>query len=295
MRQLEAFVTVYREGSLTKAAEKLYLTQSTVSVLIRQLEVSAGVRLFDRTTRSLAPTRVAREMIEPAERVLRDLDACGDLLRAFADRSRGTIDFAVTPSFGAAVMPVVLAIFAARYPRIEVRMRDVALHEIRANVLDGEVEFGIAAPEQGAGLEVQTILTYAPVLVCRKDSPVARRKQLAWRDVIEYPTIIVPPMRAWIEQTLADVGKAYKPAWEVSLFATALAMTKQNLGLAILPSYLAEHYAAEELATIELVAPSTTRDLVLLKRREATLSTAADALVEIVRSHVRTTASEESH
>ena len=71
LRQLRAFAAVYQLRKLSAAAEQLSLTQSAVSVLIRQIEQGLGARLFDRTTRSLAPTQAARDFEGKADTALR--------------------------------------------------------------------------------------------------------------------------------------------------------------------------------------------------------------------------------
>jgi DNA-binding transcriptional LysR family regulator len=77
VRQLRAFRAVYQLRKVSAAAEQLSLTQSAVSVLIRQLEEGLDTRLFDRTTRSLSPTSAAQEAIVVAERILRDVESLG--------------------------------------------------------------------------------------------------------------------------------------------------------------------------------------------------------------------------
>ncbi|WP_315784192.1 LysR family transcriptional regulator [Bradyrhizobium sp. SZCCHNPS1003] len=69
MRQLEALVLVYRLGSITKAASDLRVTQSAISLLIRQIEDNFQLKLFDRTTRALHPTAACRDVIPAAERI----------------------------------------------------------------------------------------------------------------------------------------------------------------------------------------------------------------------------------
>ena len=79
LRQIEAFVWTCSLGSITAAAERMSLTQSAVSVLIRQLELGMGAKLLDRTTRALHPTAAGREVLTDAdrtiERVLLELEA----------------------------------------------------------------------------------------------------------------------------------------------------------------------------------------------------------------------------
>src|SRR5688500_12166907 len=116
LRQLRAFRAVYQLRKLSAAAEQLSITQSAVSVLIRQLEEGLGARLFDRTTRSLRPTPAAAEAIAVAERILRDVDSLGAGLRDLAALRRGRVSLAVTPTLGEILLPPVVRRFAQLHP-----------------------------------------------------------------------------------------------------------------------------------------------------------------------------------
>src|SRR3954453_17657804 len=105
VRQLRAFRAVYLLRKLSAAAEQLAITQSAVSVLIRQLEEGLGTRLFDRTTRSLRPTAAATEAVVVAERILRDIDSLGAGLRDLSALRRGRVSVAVTPTLGEILLP----------------------------------------------------------------------------------------------------------------------------------------------------------------------------------------------
>src|SRR6187549_823438 len=91
VRQLRAFVAVYQLRKLSAAAEQLFVTQSAISVLVRQMEEGLGARLFDRTTRSLQPTQAAAEAIVVAERILRDVESLGAGLRDLTQLRRGRV------------------------------------------------------------------------------------------------------------------------------------------------------------------------------------------------------------
>src|ERR1700761_9720276 len=94
LRQLQAFVLAYRLGVLTRAADQMFITQSAASVLIKQLEDGLGIKLFDRTSRTLRPTAAAHEILPTAERMLRDLDALKAGAPGGAQTRRGPPRFA---------------------------------------------------------------------------------------------------------------------------------------------------------------------------------------------------------
>ena len=150
MKQLRAFSAVYELCKLTAAAERLSVTQSAISVLLRQLEDGLGCRLFDRTTRSLNPTRAADEAIFAAARILRDLDALGTGLQDLSALHRGRVSVAVTPTLAEIVLPAALRQFALQHPDIHVVVDDCAPDQFVTRVVEEHVDFGIGAPSQAA-------------------------------------------------------------------------------------------------------------------------------------------------
>ena len=91
LRQIEAFVLVYRAKSITRAASELGLTQSAVSILVRQLEALFGVRLFDRTTRAVNPTPAATQAYLAAERILGETTGLARQMRNIAEFREGRV------------------------------------------------------------------------------------------------------------------------------------------------------------------------------------------------------------
>jgi len=290
LRQLQAFAAVYRLGSLTRAAEQLCITQPAASVLIRQLEESVGVRLFDRTTRSLRATAAAHESIVRAERILRD---CGEFARGFDDvvrRRRGCLSLGATPAVASSLVPTALEEFRDRYPGIDVALRDLAPEDLVASVVDESVELSIGTPAgPKAEVDLTPLIKDRMCVICTRDSPLAGRRQIAWSEIPAHPTVTVKKgsgIRAIVDDTMTSLGLRFEPAYEVSYLATALALTQHGLGISVLPSYLTRYFHRGRLVAIRLVEPAVSRNLCVVTRKGASLSPAAQSFVAIMRSHV---------
>jgi DNA-binding transcriptional LysR family regulator len=130
LRQLQAFTGVYRTRSITRAARELGITQSAASLLIQQLEAQLGVKLFDRSTRSVQPTLAADEAVHAAERMLGDALGLSRRMRDLAQARAGRVAFLASAGTASALLPSVLAKFRAGYPDIEIDMRDVAADDL---------------------------------------------------------------------------------------------------------------------------------------------------------------------
>src|SRR3954467_7990633 len=147
LRQLEALVLVYRLRSITKAATELRVTQSAISLLIRQLEQNFQLRLFDRTTRALHPTAACSDVVPVAERILAGAHGLSRHLRDLVEVKAGKITVAVSAGVASALLGRVLALYQASYPEVKIELFDVAPDELAGFVMAGHAEFGIGSAE----------------------------------------------------------------------------------------------------------------------------------------------------
>ncbi len=290
LRQLRAFAAVYQLRKLSAAAEQLSLSQSAVSVLIRQIEQGLGARLFDRTTRSLAPTQAAREAIVVAERVLRDVDSLGEGLRDLTGLRRGRVCLAVTPTLAEILLPRVVRAFGALHPEIRVVIDDCAPDQFVSRVLGEHVDFGIGNPERaGADVATETLVRDQLALVCRRDHALAARRQVRWVDLAGHPVITVRPgygIRPLIDSTAARAGVTLQVVNEVSFLSTALWMTSAGLGASIMPSAFAAGSSDPALVVKTLAVPRVSRDISVVTRRGLSLSPAGQRFIDVMRAEL---------
>lgn len=290
LRQLRAFAAIYQLRKLSAAAEQLHVTQSAVSVLLRQIEEGLGARLFDRTTRSLQPTQAAREAIVVAERILRDVDSLGAGLRDLSGLRRGRVCVAVTPTLAEILLPRVVRKFTALHPEIQLLVDDCAPDQFVSRVIGEHVDFGIGTPERaGADVDTRTLLRDHLSLVCLRDHPLASRKTVRWSDLAGHPVITVRPgygIRPLIDVTAANAGVALDVAHEVSFLSTALWMTAAGLGASIMPSAFAAWSSEPDLVAKTLTVPLVSRDISVVTKRGRSLSPACEGFIGVMRAEL---------
>lgn len=291
LRQLRAFVSVYQLGKLSAAAEQLSITQSAVSVLIRQMEEGLGARLFDRTTRSLRPTQAAREAIVVAERILRDVHSLGTGLRELSDLRRGRLSLAITPTLAEILLPATVQRFTTQHPEIHLVVDDCAPEQFVSRVVGEQVDFGIGAPERaGADVHAQILLRDHLALVCRKDHPLATRRSVRWADLVGQPVITVRPgygIRPLIDGTAARAGVTLNVVNEVTFLSTALWMTQCGMGASIMPSAYARSANHEGLLIKPLATPRVSRDIFIVTKRGRALPLPGEAFVAMLQADLQ--------
>lgn len=298
IKQIRAFVAVYRLRRLAAAAEQLSVTQSAVSVAIRQIETALDVRLFDRTTRTLEPTSAAHEAIGLAERILLDIEMFGTGIRQLGERKRGRVGVAVTPAVAAALLPSTVRKFTERYPAIRLSIDDCAPDQFLPRIAGEQVEFGVGSPEAGSSdLELQHLLHDRLCLVCSTDHPFASRRQVRWKDLQGMPVIAVRPgygVRRLIDSVAGRAGVSLTIAHEVGFISSALWMAASGLGVSIWPAALVRHLVGEQLVLRPLVAPIVERPIYIVLKRGRSLSPASQTFVDLLRSELSVIASAES-
>lgn len=282
LRQLRAFVEVYRWRKLSAAADRLHLTHSAVSVLIRQLEAATGTSLFDRTTRSLSPTEAAHELLPIAERVLRDIRT---LEGSFRGRSApaGRISIVVTPTIALTLVPPVIRHFYDLHPDVRVQLVDSETEQFVPRILSEQVDFGIGALDQEAGeLSQRTLMRDHLSLACLPSHPLARGRGLRWTDLAGHRLIATKAgygIRNAIDRAARRAGVDLQIEDEVSLLTTALAMSAAGLGACIVPSELAAQCGFKELIARKIAAPLVTRNISVIAKRDRSLSLAARTFI----------------
>lgn len=279
LRQLQAFCAVARLGSFTKAAAALHTTQPALSVQIGQLEDSLGLRLFDRTTRTVGITRVGQDLLPRAERTLTELSELVASATGLGTKSSGRVLVAALPSVASSLMPEAIAGFQREFPGIAVILRDALGARINDVVNGGEVDFGISGPPP-ADAHLQFFPLGSDEMVAVSLGPIAsaKGKRIAIDDLAKHSLILMSresTVRRIVEEAFAASGRLAAPVHEPAFMSTAIAMVRAGLGIAILPSSAAEVRAAKDLVARPIASRLMSRHIGIICRR-GTLSPAAE-------------------
>ena len=295
LRELEAFLGVARLGNFTRAARSLNMSQPALTVRIRHLEEALGVRLLDRTTRSVTLTQIGLQFLPVVERVIAEINSVAAGARDLAQRRRGTVTVAALPSIASTLLPATVAAFKARHPGILVQLRDGVAERVSALVKSGEADFGIGSPMTRDPDLKTTVLMDVPVsAVFPPGHPLERRASIGLRDLIAYPLILMDDhysVRTLIDAAFESIGHPVQPAFEVSYVPTALALVKAGLGVAIVSrSTIDETAGLVGLRAMRIEHPTLIRHISLIESASRLASPATQQLIAAVRDSCRASA-----
>jgi LysR family carnitine catabolism transcriptional activator len=286
-RQLRAFLALCEHRNFTRAAQQCHLSQSAFSALIRSMEESMALRLFDRDTRKVELTVEGRMFEAGAARVLDDLRVAMEDLGEHAARRRGRVALAALPSLAAGWLPGVLASFRALYPGIELDVADELSEPCVERVRTGRADFALAAVRGGTPeLRTDPFCTDRFHLVCGADNPLARRRRPALADLAGEPFIHL----ARSSSVRQHIEAAMRPAqmntvMELDQLSTVAGMVRAGLGVTVVPTLTLFHFEHPELVIRPLNAPDLKRELFVVRRSDRSLSIAAQALLDFLLKH----------
>jgi DNA-binding transcriptional LysR family regulator len=282
LRQLRAFLAVARHGSFGRAANEIGLSQSAVSLSVRQLESELGLKLLDRTTRQVQLTNVGATLVATGSRLVDELDVTLKELRDIGEQRRGRVVMACVPAVARSLMPKCVAYCAEQWPEISLSIDDIAASEVIRKVGRGEVEFGVASGEiVNKELHVEPLMKDPFRLICRRDDPIAGSGRVAWAKLSGRRLVMLSNTsgsRQVIEATLVQTGTRAEIFLELAQPSSVLGMVETGIGLAVIPELAAPRPDDALLATCRLIKPEVSRTILLLRRRDRSLSPAASAV-----------------
>lgn len=286
-RSLRAFLALAELRNFTRAAQATHLSQPAFSALIRSLEDAVGTRLFDRNTRSVQLTPEGR-LFEPSARQL-----LADTTRALADladhveRRKGRVHVAALPSLAAGWLPALFAEYRAAWPGVTIALSDLLSDACIDLVRGGQADFALAAAglrgSDSAELHTRVLGSERFHLVCRADHPLATAPRLTLRQLAPWPFIHMTrnsSVRQALEAALHPLQMS--TVLEVEQLATVMGMVEAGLGISVVPTLTLYQFRRDTIVTRVLPLPALRRRMLLVRRREGSLSAAAQALHDMV-------------
>lgn len=282
---LRAFVTVGKLQSFAAAAKALHLSQPALSRRITSLEALLGVRLLDRTTRSVALTAVGERFVADITQMFDQLDRSVISLHDVARLEAGDVTVGCIFSVVHHFLLEVIGTFRAQHPRVMVRLVEESGDEVLASVKSGQADFAISyTGMHDPDVEFTPLLEEPFVLACRPEHPLAKRRTLRWAELGQHPYALVSHdsrIRFLIDQALEGIAPLPRPVCEVRHVSTLIGIVETGLAVAVVPQLTLPN-APAPVVGIPLKDPVITRTVGMLRRRGRSLSPAAQALAAIL-------------
>ncbi len=254
LRQLKTFTVITRTGSFTKAAEQLGYAQSSVTTHIHALESELGVELFDRFGPRTGLTLEGKKLLGYAEQVLRLIDEAQAAISPEAE-PQGALTIGAGESLATHRLPHLLREYRRRYPKVELVFKNANCTILREMLRRNEIDaaFFIDRPLNEPDLIVTTLSPEKMVLLTSRHHRLRRDQWNFPADLAGECLILTEPgcsYRASIETILSQHQVHPASTLEISGIESIKQMVLHDLGVAVLPAFVAER----ELEASSLVA-----------------------------------------
>ncbi len=289
LRQLRYFLSVAETEHLTQSADALFITQSTLSHGLRQLEAELGMPLFDRIGRGLKLSHAGVAFRSYAQRALQELEAGRMALADMAGLQSGSLTVGVIPTFLTLFIPDVVAAFSAKYPGVRVMVRDLRSGQIEEQLIAGQLDLGIAFhPATREEIDAEPLFDERMHLVVHEGHPLAKRRSMRMRELADVPLALLPASfatRRLIDEAFAQAS--IKPLVRVEMESVdALLLACHRAPLATIAAEHAALNAGSDMRAILLTDPRTVRRAGVLWRHGASQSAAVREFVALLKPAV---------
>lgn len=290
IRQLQYLLQIVRSQSFTKAAERLHITQPTISKAVKNLEDELGVQLFIRSGREIALTDAGKVIAQGAGKIVDQMEEIENGLAELASLQKGSISLGLPPMVGASFFPSVIRRFREMHTGISISILEDGSKKIQSAVASGELDMGVVLLSSPGEL-----FDSFPVVEERLQVVLPAGHALAGRDGIRLSELAAESFIMFRQDfTLHDrmleacreAGFQPDIVCESSQWDFIGGMVAAGLGIAMLPETICKQLAPGAVSVVKLTEPLIPWRLVMIWRKEGYLSFAARKWLSFASEHL---------
>lgn len=288
-RQVQYFICLFEEGTVTGAARRLNIVQPALSMQIAKLEEELGQKLFERTKQGMMPTATARQMYHLFLPVVRDFAHARDQVMSTDGEISGHVNIGLIESITEGVLAETLAAFSEKYPNLGVTVADGYSKTLADWVLGGQIDAAIInKPRRNLALNMEHVVDEDLVLVTRAGHPAAIPARLTLKQIPSLGLTLVLPtthhgLRGIVDSFAAHENADLTPGFEVDSLVTTLKLVEQTQLATLIPR-IAVHRRLSEgtLQAHSIVSPRLIRQVVAISHPRRPLNSATTTFIAML-------------
>ena len=291
LRQLEVFCAVAANRSFTSASHSLFISQSTVSQHIHELELSLGVKMFQRNKRTVSLTPAAEILLEHARDIFRRLEEAETATKTVREPFCGKLSFGCASTTLLYHLPAILSDYMRRYPKVELRIAGGSIQEVAAQMWSGALDLALVVPPLSSpALETTVLVEESFALVLSSRHALARRRTLHLRDLAEESFILLRQdqnTRKLIDRYFFSQRIHPRVAAELAETEAIKAMVARGLGVSLLPESAFSRMRDRGIKTFPIRRQDLRRSLAVVYPGARELRPPAVALIQVLEAYFR--------
>ncbi|MGI9327875.1 MAG: LysR family transcriptional regulator [Pseudomonadales bacterium] len=287
LHQLKYFVSIVETGSVTKAAERCFISQPSLSQQLRKLEGGVGRDLFVRAKGKMTLTNAGQILYEHARKILNEVEEAKREVKGVDDTSGGAVAIGILPTLAPFMLPSVLAALAEAFPDATVTIREEVSEVIVAALARSELDLLIEVlPFDESNVQVEPLFIDEFYVAVHESHPLAELDVVSVDALHGTPFILLDDVHCLTRQIqqycFAELFTP-KVLFQASQLGTVKHLIEQQYGVSILPRICIEGDPRPTIRYIPIQDPTPSRQVVLATAQNRYLSPAAKRFAEIVR------------
>lgn len=289
LKQLQYLVALADQLNFTRAAESCFVTQSTLSAGLKELEDVLGARLVERDRQSVLMTPLGLEIARRARDVLSATRDLTELAASTTDPMDGPLRLGLIPTIAPFLLPQTMTLLRERYPALRLSLREDLTANLLARLEDGQLDFAlIALPYSTGNLFVEPLFDDPLWIVGRTSDPEIKAKTVDAIPALTKRLLLLEEGHCLREHALQACGNANRQApgnMEATSLLTLIQMVESGLGIALVPGMAVRNGLTKSSGLIArpLSKPSPSRTIALVARRSTSRLVEMKALGEVIR------------
>lgn len=286
IHQLRYFVAVAETGSFSRAAERCYVAQPSLSQQIKKLEASVGHLLFDRLTHGVVLTEAGRAFLPRARRILSEVQDARVALKEDLETGAGLLAVGAIPTMAPYLLPPVLCRFRRAYPNCELSVREDLTQRLVEAVVDGELDCAVmSTPIEAPLVELEVLGSERLLVTASRCHPLPPPDRLTLQFLRDEPAIVLHEMHC-LGQQIRDFCRAHRLIRRIVCRSTQLEtvgrLVALDLGVSLFPEMAARADHGEERVYSAVADSDLRREIAIAWRRERSRSTLALRFVDLL-------------
>lgn len=282
---LHTFLIAAEKESFKRAADETHRSPSAITMQMRDLEAQLGVALFLRSPGHVTLTKEGRLLLDQVRGAMAEIHGALETMSRIAVEKKEIISIACAPTLASTRLPSILSSFKARFPKVQVNLREVTTADALEMLRNQDIELFVG-PEIAdlADFKFDPIVE-DPLFACFPSALYDGRRETYLADLADLPIILLShptAVRGMIDKLAADHGLTLNVQFEVQQAVTAISLAAANLGVALLPQIAVGHAASLQLQTIPVMDHGATRQIGIATLRGAAPSPFAAQLISTI-------------
>ncbi|MGZ5198673.1 MAG: LysR family transcriptional regulator [Telluria sp.] len=293
-RQIHYFISLYEEGTVTRAALRLNIVQPALSMQIAKLEDQIGQQLFKRSKQGMVPTPAARQMYRLFLPIMRDFSNAFAQMQSSDGAVRGHVNIGLIASITEGVLVDTLSDFSSQYPHVGVKVADGYTSTLVDWVTGGQLDVAVVnKPRRPLALEVEHIVDEEMVLITGAGFQGTVPQGLTLRQLAALgPALVLPTrghgLRSNIDSFAESENIELAPKFEIDSLVAAVKLVEQTQVAAIVPR-VAVHRQLDSgtLRSHTIVSPRLVRRVVAVSHPRRPVNPATKLFISMLAANLR--------